>query len=293
LDHYRIGFYGFGEAASTFALGLHMKWKDLQQVAYDKYSTERTLERAEKSGTTMAASLEELVRQSDAIGSLVTGKTSIQAAEAMCAFMRDDQIYIDFNSISPMSKAQIGSILEKAKIPMVDAAVMGSIPENGLRVSILLSGEGAPAVSARMNALGYNTSVVGTKVGEAAAIKMVRSVFTKGLEALFIEMLLAGKEYGVQEYVIQSVSQSLENKKIRDVMNTLVVSQAVHSARKKSEMDYVIEVLQDVHIEPIMSQATRDYFQWISSLSLFEGVDPDQADYETVIEAIRNRMTNK
>lgn len=290
MERFKMGFFGFGEAASIFAEGLHNNWPEMELTAYDKFINEKTVERADKAGVNLVSSLEELVGKVDVVGSLVTGSTSLQAAREICGMMRQRQLYIDFNSISPRVKIEIGKVFEEAGIPMVDAAVMGSIPENGLNVSILISGKEAEYASEGMNGLGFKTSVVGEKAGEAAAIKMVRSIFAKGMEGLFIEMLLAGKKYGVEEYVIDSVAKSLENKKIRDVMNTLVVSQAYHSARKESEMDFVIEVLKDVNIEPVMSTATRDCFKWLSGLNLKQHINPDTATYQDVIEAIENQM---
>lgn len=290
MKYLRVGFYGFGEAASTFAVDLHSRLPELIIIAYDKYINNKTLERAQRAGAKIVSSPDEMIGNVDTVWSLVTGSTSLQAAREACKIMNSNQVFIDFNSISPRVKEEIGKVFEEADVPMIDAAVMGSIPENRMGVSILLSGENAHQVSENMNDLGFNTVAVGAKVGEAAAIKMVRSVFAKGLEGLFMEMLLAGKRYGVQEYVIESIAKSLENKKIKDVMNTLVVSQINHSARKKSEMDYVIEVLKDVKINPIMSTATRDFFDWITSLDLKTEIDPDTASYHTIIDAIENKM---
>ena len=283
---FNMGFYGFGEAAGNFAIELHKKWPEIKLVAYDKFVTERVADYAAKANVCMVLSPQELAGRAEVIGALVTGSVCLKAAEDIVGFMKETQLYIDFNSVSPKEKMEIGKIFEKAKIPMVDAAIMESVPESKLDASILISGEQAPRASDGLNALGFKTSVVGGKVGDAAAIKMVRSIFAKGMEGLFVEMLLAGKKYGVQEYVIDSIAKSIEDKKIIDIMNTLVVSQANHSARKKTEMDYVVSVLTDAGIEPIMSSATRDMFEWITGLNLKDKIDPATADYQTVIDAI-------
>jgi 3-hydroxyisobutyrate dehydrogenase len=191
--------------------------------------------------------------------------------------------------VSPKQKQSIAAAVAPSRARVVDGAVMGSAPENGLNVSILLSGHGAAEVSGILSGLGFNCRAVGVQVGEAAAIKMVRSVFAKGLEALFVEMLLAGKKYGVQEQVIQSVCESLENKSIRSVMNTLVVSLANHSARKKTEMDYVAEVLLDVGVQPEMTNGTRRVLEWITSMDIKQELPADGFDYHDIINAIENR----
>ncbi len=256
----RFGFCGFGEAASTFAGDLRKKWPDIRLLAYDKNQGDTIRNRAVESAVTLLSFPSALADQATVILSMVTASTAFEAAQEFAEILNPKHIYVDFNSVSPKLKKEIGDALKRRKISTVDSAVMGSIPENGLRVAILLAGDKAPYVSKGMNTAGFNTEVVGLKMGDAEAIKRVRSIFTKGLEGLFVEMLLAAKRYGVEEKVIDAVSQSLENKRLRDVMNTLVVSQAKHSGRKKNEMDNVIEALQDEGLEPTMSRATRGVF---------------------------------
>ena len=103
-------------------------------------------------------------------------------------------------------------------------------------------------------------------------------------------MLLGAKFYGVTEQVVDSVSGSIEGKKVRDIMDTLVVSQAMHSARKKTEMEFVMEVLGDAGVQPIMSTASRDSFEWISSLNLTSLIDPKKSKYSDVVAAILRRI---
>ncbi len=286
-----IGFIGFGEASSTFAGEIAKKIQGTKIVAYDKFVNERTLQLAKSTDTTLLNSIEELVDTCPVIISMVTGSVAVSVAKSVVDLLKEGQLYIDFNSVSPKTKQEIAKVINSANKICVDAAVMGSVPELKLQVPILLAGSHAQNADEYLKQFGFNTSVVGDNAGDAAAIKMVRSVFAKGLEGLFVEMLLAAKEYGVSEYVINSVSKSLEGKKIRDVMNTLVVSQAYHSARKKGEMDFVIEVLNDVNVKPIMTTASRDTFKWLSELGLKEKINPDTATYNDIINAI-NELQN-
>ena len=73
-------------------------------------------------------------------------------------------------------------------------------------------------------------------------------------------------------------------------MNTLVVSQARNSGRKKSEMDNVIETLCDAGLEPTMSRATRDVFAWVTSCDLITCLGTDQLDYHRVIAALEDTI---
>lgn len=283
-----IGFIGFGEAASTFVADIRKNIPDAEIYAYDKNPTDRVKGFVNATGTVLLGDVQELVDKCAVIISSVTGSVAVIVAESVVDLLSPEQLYLDFNSVSPRTKQKVAAVLEKKSIRCVDVAVMGSVPDLRINVPLLLAGDDAKEAQEYLTPFGFKTSVVGEKIGDAAAIKMVRSVFAKGLEGLFVEMLLAGREYGVEEYVIDSVSKSLEGKVIRDVMNTLVVSQAYHSARKKSEMDFVIEVLNDVNVQPIMTTASRDSFKWLSELNLKEKIDADTATYKDIVDVIQS-----
>ena len=279
-----LGFYGLGQAAGTLTLELRKKWPDMEIVAYDKYVNETVLGRVDKAKVEFVPTVKEFSEKVKVVYSLVTPSAALTAAREIGSTLRPGCVYVDFNSVSPKVKKRIEAELEKLEISVVDAAVMGSVVTNGLKVPILLAGKDAISLSERMNSLGFKTRIVSERVGEAAAIKMVRSVFTKGLEALFIEMLLAAGRYGVQKQVVDSIAQSLENRPIKKVMNTFVVSQALHSARKKTEMENVMETLKDVNLKPIMSEATKDVFAFVTSLNL--QLKTESIDYHTVVDTI-------
>ena len=281
-----FGFIGFGEAASTLAREIKTRYPNSHIEAYDKFPNDAMKEKADKIGVNFFLSPDSMVKKCAVLGSFVTCSEVEAVAKQMAPLMAKGSIYIDFNSTTPAKKQTVNNVISENGSFMVDAAVMGSIPENGLKVSILLSGARAQEACDFLNELGFNSRKIGDVPGRASAIKMVRSVFAKGLEGLFIEMLLAAKRYDVSDIVIDSVASSLENKKIRDVMNTLVLSQVNHSLRKKSEMDCVMEVLQDVNINPVMSAASRDVFAWISTLDLKSKINTSDANFQDIIDII-------
>jgi hypothetical protein len=60
-----------------------------------------------------------------------------------------------------------------------------------------------------LRALGFgNLRIVGQEVGRASAIKMIRSVMVKGVEALTAEMMLGAEAAGVVEEVLASLDAS-------------------------------------------------------------------------------------
>ena len=108
-------------------------------IAYDKHVNDAVRNRAKESNSMLVPSPSGLSKRAELIFSLVTAGTALEAARQFSVILTSKQIYVDFNSVSPKLKAKIGNVFREKAVPMVDAAVMGAIPGNGLGVSILLS----------------------------------------------------------------------------------------------------------------------------------------------------------
>ena len=69
-------------------------------------------------------------------------------------------------------------------------------------------------------------------IGSAAAIKMIRSVMIKGLEAMVIESLTAARRYGVEDAVLDSLLPVYIESRIFNAMLQSAASE--HAARQKA-----------------------------------------------------------
>ena len=74
---------------------------------------------------------------------------------------------------------------------------------------MLLAGADAEALAPTLAALGMRTTIAGGEIGAAAAIKMVRSVMIKGIEALTLECFLAAARAGVIDEVAASMKNNI------------------------------------------------------------------------------------
>src|SRR5690606_28012078 len=115
----------------------------------------------------------------------------------------------------------------------------------------------ALAAQPLLEALGFTqVRVVGEEVGRASAIKMIRSVMVKGIEALSDECVAAAEAAGVLDEVVASLDAS--EKRIgwaerfaynRERMET-------HGLRRAAEMKEVAATLRGLGVEPTMSDGT-------------------------------------
>jgi 3-hydroxyisobutyrate dehydrogenase-like beta-hydroxyacid dehydrogenase len=208
----RIAFLGFGEAARAFHDSLTSRPEEAQVRAYDLLldDPEQAGEmRAamESRGIAVAASPEELA-EADWIFSAVTADQSLAAAEALAPHLGQGALFIDINSVSPQRKRDTAKLIEAAGADYLDMAVMAPVHPRGHATPVLIAGKPAVTLLPRLTALGFDAGIAGEAPGSATAIKMVRSVFVKGLEAITVEALLAAEASGCFEEILASLSQS-------------------------------------------------------------------------------------
>ena len=153
-----------------------------------------------------AASAADAVRETDIVISAVTAASSVDAARSVAPHLNGNPYYLDINSVSPGRKQETARLLgERARY--VDVAVVAAIHPARHQTPLLIGGPHAEAISPLLRELEMQLSVVGPEIGSAAAIKMIRSVMIKGMEALTLECFLAAARAGV----LDEVTASLKN----------------------------------------------------------------------------------
>ncbi|MGE5620450.1 MAG: NAD(P)-binding domain-containing protein [Sphingomonadaceae bacterium] len=290
----RIGLIGFGEVGT--AVGLGLRSQGIQIVAYDAgYQTppfaELIQKRARETGVPLLASVAEVVNASDLILAMVPGGVALSAATDAAAALKPGQMYADMGTATPPMKEQMAGLVEAAGAAFVDVAIMGSPHQDRHSVPCLASGKEAQRYRDTVSPFGMKATVVGDRPGRAAAIKMFRSIFMKGLEALCVEALMACKTWDVTEEVMQSINTSMEKMRFfPEHVNFLVTTDAIHAGRRAHEMDMVMETMKAVGIEPRITRGTAELIHWTASLGLkehFGGEVP--AHWEDVIDEIFRR----
>jgi 3-hydroxyisobutyrate dehydrogenase-like beta-hydroxyacid dehydrogenase len=154
---------------------------------------------------------------------------------------------------------------------------------------MLLAGPHAAAVVPALAALEMCTSIAGAEVGAAAAIKMVRSVMVKGIEALTLECFLAAARAGVVDEVANSLKNNYPGLDWSKIVPYNLERMAVHGERRAAEMEEVAETLRELGVEPLMTLATvkrqREMGQVGTQPSVREVLDQGRAAILNAISA--------
>ena len=98
--------------------------------------------------------------------------------------------------------------------------------------------------------------VVPGDTGKAAAIKMVRSVMIKGLEALTLECFLAAKRAGIVDEVATSMQNNYPTLNFSEMADYNIERMASHGERRAAEMEESCATLRELGIDPAMTEGT-------------------------------------
>ncbi len=253
-----VSFIGFGEAGQAIAAGLRdegVARMAAWDILFPQSAGEKLRQAGAASGVRCASSAPDAVREADIVISAVTAASSVEAALSVKAHLAGRPFVLDINSVSPGRKQQTAKLLGDAA-RYVDVAVLAPIYPARHKTPLLLAGADAEAVAPTLTALGMRASIAGTEIGAAAAIKMVRSVMIKGIEALTLECFLAAARAGVIDEVASSMKNNYPGLDWGKIVPYNLERMANHGERRAAEMEEVADTLRELGVEPLMTAAT-------------------------------------
>jgi 3-hydroxyisobutyrate dehydrogenase-like beta-hydroxyacid dehydrogenase len=253
-----ISFIGFGEAGQAIAAGLHEAGTgemSAWDILFSQSGGERLRQAANASGVRCATSAADAVQHADIVISAVTAASSTGAAQSVKAHLPAKAFFLDINSVSPGRKQENAKLLGDT-VRYIDVAVLAPIHPARHQTPMLLAGPHSEEIAPILAALGMRTSIAGTEIGAAAAIKMVRSVMIKGIEALTLECFLAAARAGVIDEVAMSIKNNYPGLDWAKIVPYNLERMASHGERRAAEMEEVADTLRELGVEPLMTAAT-------------------------------------
>lgn len=247
-----LALIGYGEAGSTFACAA--AWGN-QAYGFD-ISPDRELAMVDH-GVRHAACARDALAGAPLVISLVTADQALSVATACAPLLSPGAIWCDMNSVAPDTKREAAALVEAAGGHYVDVAVLAPVNLAQLAVPLLISGMAAARAETLLRGAGFtNTRIVGDEVGRASAIKMIRSVMVKGIEALTAEMMLGAAAAGVTDEVLASLDASEKALPWAERAAYNVERMITHGLRRAAEMEESAKTLAFLGVEPVMTNAT-------------------------------------
>ena len=291
----RLGIVGYGEVGHGLALGLHDEGLHDIYVYQRRPDTALNRDRSTLSHVMFASSLCELAERSDIIIAATPGTESLNVATAIAPALLPRHIYLDIASATPDIKRRVGDILAPSGAQVGDGAIEGSPLEDGHRVRLAISGPAAEACALVLVPWGVRVTVVGDALGDAAAIRLLRTIMQKGLTAVLLECAVAAGHYGLRAEMLRSIAQYYDDRPFMDVASRMLRSTAIHAGRRAQEAAMAATTLQEIGVEPIMTSAASRLLARVAALGLKErldGIVPER--YEDALDAMEPalRRTN-
>jgi 3-hydroxyisobutyrate dehydrogenase-like beta-hydroxyacid dehydrogenase len=105
--------------------------------------------------------------------------------------------------------------------------------------------------------------VVGTRAGEAAARKLTRSVFFKGMSAAVCEALEAARAAGVEEWLRSDITKTFVGADATTI-DRIVDGTYKHAKRRAHEMRDASALLNDLGVPATIATATAESLERIA-----------------------------
>jgi 3-hydroxyisobutyrate dehydrogenase-like beta-hydroxyacid dehydrogenase len=272
----RVTLISFGEAGYAFACAAG--WRG-ETRAYDRLTDDPSTREAKqadyrRAGVAGADSAAEAIAGAPLILSLVTADQALAVAREAARHIAPGALFCDLNSVAPGTKRAGAEAIEAAGGRYVDVAIMSPVNPARLAAPLLVAGPHAAAAETPLRTLGFSSlRTAGREIGQASAIKMIRSVMVKGIEALTAESMLAAHAAGVAGEVLASLDASDKARPWAERADYNLDRMIVHGLRRAEEMEEAVRTLEDLGVEPTLTRGTVKRQRAIGSLRLREPAD--------------------
>lgn len=254
-----FAFVGFGELGSTLASGIAARGSNEIRVFTRRRGDAVALhERVVAARAVATPSLREAVSGADVVVAAVPASEARGVATAVRRDLAKDALYVDPAPLEPREKESIAALIADAGAVYADVAVVGTTAMDGPSVPCLACGPGAERWAAIAKRAGLNVRAIDGPPGRASLVKLLRSVYLKGRDALILEMIVAARQYGLEAEVVASVDGSGERVPFPALAERVLTALAIHSERRSAELAAAARVLEDVNVDPIVTRGASD-----------------------------------
>jgi 3-hydroxyisobutyrate dehydrogenase-like beta-hydroxyacid dehydrogenase len=239
-----VAVLGLGEAGGRLATDLAALGVDVR--GYDPDSGR------DVPSTTRASDPASAAGGSDVVLSVCSARAAPGAAAACLPALSETTVYADLNTASPALKRELATLVGGVGARFADVALLGPVPTRGLQAPVLASGEGARAFADLFEPLGMPVDVISEEAGDAAALKLVRSVFMKGLAAAVVESMAAAERSGHADWLAGEIAAMIG----RPFFERALEGSRKHAARRVDEMEAARDLLVELGVEPRVASAS-------------------------------------
>lgn len=251
---HKVAVLGLGEAGS--AIAADMVEAGMTVTAWDPKP------KVVPSGVDLTANDHAAIAGADLVLSVNLASVAAEVARSALPALAKGQVYADLNTASPGKKREVAEILHPSGVLFADVALLAPVPGRGLRAPALVSGPGAQRFHDLLTPYGMPVTVLDEQAGSAAARKLVRSIFMKGLAAVVMECLEAAERLDCEAWTREQLLTVIRDEALID---RFVEGSRTHAARRIDEMEAVAALLAEIGVASLMTQATIERLEKLVS----------------------------
>ena len=201
-------------------------------------------------------SLAEAVTGADVVLSVNWASAAVDVARDALPHLRTGAIFADCNTAGPALKVELAAIFDRERRGVRRRRHDGArFPPLGIRVPMFLAGEGAERLAPILRRFGTPADVVGPTAGDAAARKLTRSVFFKGMSAAVWEALEAARAAGVEEWLRSDIARTFADADAA-TLDRIIDGTRKHARRRAHEMSDAAALLDQLGVPSTIARAS-------------------------------------
>ncbi len=284
----KFGLIGHGAVGSLFARLLREHGASV--ISYDVLldAGAETMRRRILADGAEPGTFERVIGESDYVLSVTPTQSCRNVAKRASACLRPGQVYCDLASAPPEMKREMAAEVNGRGAVFVEGVILGAVGASAVSPAILLGGAAGEAAAPTLQRYGLRARFYSSEIGRASAFKMVRSVFSKGVETVLIETLVAARRTGIFDDIWQEIRATLAKDGVERMLETWIRSHAVSSERRYCEMREVGGFLEGLGLEPVLTRAAAEVFRRSNEAGIARHFNREPERFAEVIEFLES-----
>lgn len=210
--------------------------------------------------------------------SCVTGAQALAVVGETAPFLTAGTGFADLTTANPDTKKRAAASAAASGADYVDVAIMGAISLNWEKTPLLAAGARADSFKDMLSAVHGRVQVIaGGRPGDAISLKILRSIFTKGMEALAVELLMSAEKQGVREELYRQL-KDIDETPLRDFIDMLVRTHVIHARRRAHEVRDARQELEAQQLPSLVLPGVEQRFHTTASLLEEHALGTDTPD---------------
>jgi len=266
-------FIGFGEVGYYMAQGLGEEGvkgiRAFDPAANGDSAVAETIKkRMAETGVILVPSVEELLKDAGLVITAVPAKFNESAARSALPFMRKDILYVDVTSCSPLVKEKLAKEYAAKGFRYVDSAMLGALPNDRHKVPMYCSGDGAKDWMEIITPWNMKAQLLDGPAGLGSKVKLTRSAFMKGLQALCDESFLLAKKLGLEDSLLQSLMGTFAKEPVEKMFPRFMCADAIHAERRMHEAAESLALMEEVGVIPAVTRGVVERMRLTAAMNL-------------------------